>query len=480
MTAAHRPRGRSARLIAVASTLALGATALALTSTAQAADPTAQVWITTADGSKKLAASDAATFSDSAPQATDISVNAAEQDQPLVGFGASFTESSAHLVAGLSDSVRGDLMNDLFSTDSGIGLDYLRQPLGASDYVAKQPFYSYEDTQGQFSISRDQQEIIPMIKQARGVNPAIRIMGTPWSPPAWMKDSGNLSGGSLKPENYDAYADYLVKAVQAYGEAQAPVTDLTVQNEPQNESGYPSAGMTADEEAAFIKVLDAKLTAAGLDTNLFAFDHNWTNPEYPLSVLSQDSGVARLKGAAFHCYGGQPEAEQQVADTGQAVFFTECSGTDSADAASTFSDTLKWQTENLIIRNLRSGGQTAVLWNMALDSAGGPQFGNCDTKCNGVVEVANGNYTKNAEYYVLGQISKFVKPGAHRIGSTSQGGGGLQNVAFLNPDGTRGDVVLNATSSSQHFSITENGRSLTYDLPAGAVATFTWQGATSG
>jgi glucosylceramidase len=480
MKATHRLRGRSGRLVAVASTLALGAAGLALAGNAQAADTTAQVWITTADGSRKLAPSDAAAFSDTSPQATDIAIDAQEQDQPLVGFGASFTESSAHLVAGLSDSVRGDLMNDLFSTGSGIGLDYLRQPLGASDYVAAQPFYSYEDTQGQFSISRDQQEIIPMINQARGVNSAIRIMGTPWSPPAWMKDSGNLSGGSLKSENYGAYADYLVKAVQAYGDANAPITDLTVQNEPQNESGYPSAGMTADEEAAFIKVLDGKLTAAGLDTNIFAFDHNWTTPEYPLSVLSQAGDASHLKGAAFHCYGGQPEAEKQVADTGKAVFFTECSGTDSANTANTFSDTLKWQTENLIIRNLRNGGRTAVLWNMALDSNGGPQFGNCATKCNGVVEVANGNYTKNAEYYVLGQISKFVKAGAHRIGSTSQGGGGLQNVAFLNPDGTRGDVVLNATSSAQHFSITENGRSLTYDLPAGAVATFTWQGAATG
>ncbi|GJF33094.1 glucosylceramidase [Kitasatospora sp. NE20-6] len=481
MHGAHRSGTTRNRLAAAAATLVLAGTGLAAVGgTAQAADTTAQVWITTADGSSKLARVGDAAFSSTGPQGTDIAVNAGDVQQPLVGFGASFTESAAHLVAGLSSGTRANLMNDLFSTGSGIGLDYLRQPLGASDFVARLPFYSYEDTKGSFGIARDQQEILPAITQARAVNPGIRIMGTPWSAPAWMKDSNSLNGGSLKPENYGAFADYLVKAIQAYGNAGAPITDLTVANEPEFQTSYPSMGMTATQQADFVKVLDTKLTAAGLPTNLFAYDHNWDHPNFPLTVLSQASGVGRLKGAAFHCYGGQPEAEQQVANTGKAVLFTECSGTDSANKANTFADTLKWQTENLVIRNLRSGGQSVVLWNMALDANGGPQYGGCATNCNGVVEISNGGYTKNAEYYLLGHIAKFAQPGAHRIGSTSQGSGGLQNVAFLNPDGSRGDVVLNATSATQHFSLSENGRSLTYDLPAGAVATFTWPGAPTG
>ena len=488
MNGTHRSRTfrtTRTRAAAAAAALALAAAGLAAVSgTAQAADTTAQVWITTADGSSRLARVGDAVFSSGSPQSTDIAVNASDVQQPLVGFGASFTESSAHLVAGLPAATRSALMNDLFGTGtgtgSGIGLDYLRQPLGASDFVARLPFYSYEDTKGSFGIARDQGEIIPMINQARGVNPGIRVMGTPWSAPAWMKDSNSLNGGSLKPENYGAYADYLVKAIQAYQAAGVPIGDLTVANEPEFQTSYPSMGMTATQQADFVKVLDTRLTAAGLSTGLYAYDHNWDHPNFPLTVLSQASGVARLKGAAFHCYGGQPEAEQQVASTGKAVMFTECSGTDSANKANTFADTLKWQTENLVIRNLRSGGRSVVLWNMALDANGGPQYGNCATNCNGVVEVANGTYTKNAEYYVLGHIAKFTQPGARRIGSTSQGGGGLQNVAFLNPDGSRGDVVLNATSSSQHFSVTDGGRSLTYDLPAGSVATFTWPGTPGG
>ncbi|MFJ5234083.1 RICIN domain-containing protein [Kitasatospora sp. NPDC088391] len=471
---------RSTR-IAVALALAAAGLATAGGTAARAADTTAQVWITTADGSSRLAQAASVPFSATTPQAQDIAVNASDVQQPLVGFGAAFTESSAHLVAGLSAGTRSALMNDLFSTaGGGIGLNYLRQPLGASDFVAHLPFYSYEDTKGSFSVARDQQEILPAITQARAVNPNIRIMGTPWSPPAWMKTSNSLNGGSLKPENYGDFADYLVKAIQAYGAAGAPIGDLTVANEPEFQTSYPSTGMTAAQQADFVKVLDARLTAAGLPTELYAYDHNWDDPGFPLGVLAQDASVARLKGAAFHCYGGQPEAEQQVADTGKAVFFTECTGSDSATPAQTFADTLKWQTENLIVRNLRSGGRTAVLWNVALDANGGPQYGHCSTTCNGVLEIADGTYRKNAEYYVLGHVSKFVKSGAHHIGSTGQGSGGLQNVAFLNPDGSRGGVVLNATGGPQHFSISDGGRSLVYDLPAGAVATFTWPGAPTG
>ncbi|WP_374991231.1 glycoside hydrolase family 30 beta sandwich domain-containing protein [Streptomyces sp. LHD-70] len=185
------------------------------------------------------------------------------------------------------------------------------------------------------------------------------------------------------------------------------------------------------------------------------------------------------------------------------MFFTECSGTDSEDPSRTFADTLKWQTENLVVRSLRSGAETVVLWNMALDDKGGPHFGLCGERCNGVVQVAGGKAEKNAEFYVLGHVSKFMDRGAHRIASTSQGPGGLQNVTFENPDGERVSVVVNAADAPRTFSVvvnaadaprtfsvvvnaadaprtfsvTESGRSLAYELPAGAVATFTWPGA---
>lgn len=475
------PRGRSRRLLAGATALALAATGYALTAPAQAAPTEAQVWVTTADGSKKLDPSGSVAF-DGAPQAIDIQVDPADQAQEFTGAGASITEASARLLTGLPEGERGALLEELFSggdgsSGDGIGLDYLRQPLGGSDFVAELPYYTYEDQQGSFSVEREQKEVFPLLNAAQEINSGIRFMGSPWSAPAWMKEGGSLEGGKLSPDHYEDYADYLVRTVQAYQEAGITLTDLTVQNEPLFETSYPSMNMSSDEQAEFFHVLDGKLTEAGLDTQLFAYDHNWDEPGYPLDVLGKTQDIERVQGAAFHCYGGEPEAQQQVRDAGGRVFFTECSGTDSENPANTFSDSLKWQTENLVIRSMRAGSETVVLWNLALDQNGSPHYGNCGTRCNGVVEVNGDSVTKNAEFYSLGHVSKFVDRGAHRIGSTSQGTGGVQNVTFENPDGSRASVVLNASDSAQTFSLTENGKSLEYELPAGAVATFDWSGA---
>ncbi|MEY9490665.1 glucosylceramidase [Streptomyces calvus] len=476
-TTPSRPR----RVRAAAAALALAAAGLGITGagTARAAAPTAQVWVTTADGAKKLSAEGSVPF-DGTPQSVDIRIDAASKGQRFTGAGASVTGASARLVQSLPQSARESLMRSLFSTGpDGIGLNYLRQPLGSTDFDATDDHHSYEDTPGQFSIDRDRAEILPVLKQATAVNPAIRFMGSPWSPPAWMKSGNSLDGGSLNPEHYGAYADYLVKAIKAYAQEGITLTDLTVQNEPEFATSYPSMSMTSAQQADFLKVLDPKLTAAGLPTNILAYDHNWDHPNYPLDVFSRTSGISRVIGAAFHCYGGQVGAQQQIVNAGKRVFFTECSGTDSADPAATFGDTLRWHAENLVVQNMRNGGETVINWNLALDPNGGPHQGHCTNRCNGVVEIAGGNVTRNAEYYVLGHVSKFVKPGATRIGSTSQGAGGVQNVAFQNPDGTRAAYVVNTAGSAQRFSLTDNGASLTYTLPAGAVATFTWSGTDS-
>lgn len=469
-----RPRARAA-----GAALALTVAAIGLAGTgsaAHAADPTAQVWVSTRDGAKRLSAEADVPFT-STPRSVDISVDAASKGQRFTGGGASVTGASAHLIQGLPQDKRTALMTSLFSSDGdGIGLNYLRQPLGSSDFNADSSLSTYEDTPGSFSIDRDKPEIIPVLKQATAVNPAIRFMGSPWSPPAWMKTNNALNGGSLKPANYQAYADYLVHAIQAYGQQGITLTDLTVQNEPEFAASYPSMTMTSSEQAAFFKVLDPTLTAAGLPTNLLAFDHNWDHPNYPLEVFAATPGMSRVIGAAFHCYGGTPSAEQQVVNAGKRVFFTECSGTESADRSATYTDTLTWHAENLVVQNMRNGGETVVDWNLALDQNGGPHQGGCADRCNGVVEIANGGVTRNAEYYVLGHLTKFVKPGATRIGSTSQGGGGIENVVFQNPDGTRAAYVVNSGSGAQEFSLTDNGKSLVHTLPAGAVATFVWSG----
>ncbi|WGP08225.1 RICIN domain-containing protein [Streptomyces sp. SH5] len=469
-----RLRARAAGAALVVTVAALGVDGAV--TPARAADPVARVWITTPDGSKKLTPEGNTPFTES-PQAIDIRIDANSKGQKFTGAGASVTGASAHLVQGLPPAQRSSLLTSLFSAEGdGIGLNYLRQPLGSTDFDANTDPYTYEDTRGAFSIDRDRNQIIPVLKQATAVNPAIRFMGSPWSPPAWMKTNNSLNGGSLRAEHYQTYADYLVKAIRAYGQEGITLTDLTAQNEPEFATGYPSMSMTSAQQADFLRVLDQALTAANLPTNILAYDHNWDHPNYPLDVFARTGGIRRIIGAAFHCYGGAPAAQKQIADTGKRVFFTECSGTDSANPATTFGDTLKWHAENLVVQNMRNGGETVINWNLALDRNGGPHQGHCTNRCNGIVEIDGGRITRNAEFYVLGHVSKFIEAGAVRIGSTSQGAGGVQNVAFQNGDGSRAAVVVNTASGSQRFSLTDNGRSLVYTLPAGAVATFTWDG----
>jgi glucosylceramidase len=457
---------------------------------AAAATTAVSAWETTADHSQLLAAQPGASFASGSGSASQtITVNPSTTYQSMTGFGASFTDSSAWLVA--NSPQRNAIMTKLFDPNQGIGLDFLRQPIGASDF--SRSMYSYDDMpSGQtdpnlanFSIAHDNAYIIPILQQARQLNPQTTIMATPWSPPGWMKSSGSMIGGSLNSSDYQVYANYLVKFLQAYQAAGVPVSLLSPQNEPEfSPSNYPGSTFTSTQEANFIaNNLGPAMQAAGLKTGILDYDHNWDDPSFPETVLGNSAAAQYVTGTAWHCYAGNPSAQTTVnnAYPSKGTYFTECSGTQSANPANTFSDSLDWQTENLIIGATRNYAKSVVTWNMALDPSGGPSM-NCTT-CTGVVTVNNtaGTAVYNAEYYVLGQASKFVKPGAVRIDSNTFGSGNLEDVAFQNPDGSDAMIVLNADASNAHtFNVDENGQYFTYTLPAKAVATFTWKPASAG
>ena len=478
---------RSKKVMAALGATALisaGAAVLGPSAAHAASGPAVSVWETTASQSQLLAAQAGATFNAGNGSASQtITVNPATTYQSMTGFGASFTDSSAWLVA--NSPLRSQIMTKLFSPASGIGLDFLRQPIGASDF--SQSLFSYDDlpsgqadpTLAKFSIAHDNAYILPVLQQALSLNPNITVMATPWSPPGWMKSSGSMIGGSLNSGDYQVFADYLTKFVQAYDAAGVPIALITAQNEPEySPSNYPGSTFTAAQEASFIgSNLGPDLQKAGLSTKIIAYDHNWNDTSFPETVLGNSTAGPYTAGAAWHCYAGDPSAQTTVhnAYPSKDTYFTECSGTQSANPANTFADSLDWQTENLIIGATRNWAKTVATWNMALNPSGGPSM-NCTT-CTGVVTVDNsaGTATYNAEYYVLGQASKFVKPGAVRIDSNTFGSGNLEDVAFRNPDGSNALIALNADTSNAHtFNVDENGQYFTYTLPARAVATFTW------
>jgi glucosylceramidase len=483
-----------------------GAGATAVASPAYAG--TAHVWITTPDGTDKLSDLGTVALTSDASTAPTVVVDPSRTFQTMSGFGASLTDSSAAVLSALPPNTRAETMRSLFDPSTGDGLDFLRQPIGASDFAAKAS-YTYDDLPtGQtdyelrkFSIAHDQSQILPLLREARQLNPSLQILATPWSPPAWMKTGGSLVGGRLidDPRIYRAYAAYLVKFVQAYRDNGVRVDSITVQNEPQNRTpaGYPGTDMSSVQETKVIADLGPMLRRAGLDTKILGYDHNWsehpndaaaTPPDetadindYPQQLLDTDA-ARYISGIAYHCYSGDPSAMTTLHNEFPAkdIYFTECSGSRSSDPANTFSDTLKWHTRNLVLGATRNWAKSVVNWNIALDPQGGPHVGGCTT-CTGVLTInPDGTVVRNAEYYTLGHLARFVKPGAVRIASTSFGttgwNGQVMDTAFRNPDGSTVLVAHNENDSPQTFAVREGGRGFTYTLPGGALATFVWNG----
>ncbi|MCU7722274.1 discoidin domain-containing protein [Actinoplanes sp. KI2] len=488
-------------------TAALTAVALVVAPLPAAAHPrtsTAHVWLTTPDGTNRL--SDLGTIE--LTKATDIPtptivIDPNRRFQTMTGFGASITDSSAAVLYRLDPARRAGVMADLFATDR---LNFLRQPIGASDFT-DEPAYTYDDMPaGQtdyalrnFSVAHDESQILPLLRQAARLNPELKIMGTPWSPPAWMKTNGSLIGGRLidSPAIYRAYAGYLVKFVLAYRKEGVRVDYLSIQNEPQNRApnGYPGMDLPSWQEAKVIEQLGPMLRAYRLDTRILGYDHNWTEhpndaantpPDetadinhYPQELLA--SPAARwVDGTAYHCYSGDPSAMTVLHNEfpTKGIYFTECSGSQSSDPANTFSDTLKWHARNLIIGNTRNWAKTVVNWNLALDPANGPHTGGCGG-CTGVVTVGD-TVTRNAEYYTLGHLARFVRPGAVRVASTSFGtigwNGQVMDVAFVNPNGETVVVAHNENDNPQAVAVRLGDRQFSYTLPGGALATFVWHG----
>lgn len=463
--------------------------------------PQARVWVTTPDRAELMAERPPVTFGTRPSTLPTIVVDPDRAYQPVDGFGASITDSSATLLAGLTPAVRADTMRRLFDPVHGIGVSFLRQPVGSSDFTSAAEHYTYDDVPAgrtdfalrHFSIARDEATVLPLLREAKRLNPRLVVMATPWSPPAWMKTGGSLVGGRLvdDPAVYDAYARYLVKFVVAYRAAGVPIDFLSVQNEPQNRTpdAYPGTDMPVAQQLKVIEALGPKLRHASPRTRILAYDHNWaTHPndgdqeaDYPYQIL-RDRASRWVAGTAYHCYYGDPAAQTALHDAfpHKGIWFTECSGSRGASdpPEKVFRDTLTWHARNVVIGATRNWARSAVNWNIALDSTGGPHNGGCGT-CTGLVTVQpDGSVTTGAEYYTIGHLARFVRPGARRIASTSFGttgwNGQIMDVAFRNPDGSTALVVHNQHDDPRSFAVAVGDRTFEHTLPGGALATFTW------
>lgn len=392
--------------------------------------------------------------------------------QVMDGVGAALTHSSAMVFnRNLSPERRDSLFRVLF-TPEGIGINYTRLCIGASDFAPD--IFSYSETEdftlSNFSIDRDREDVIPMLKEILKINPGIRIMASPWSPPAWMKTNGSMIGGKLRPDCYDVYADYLIKYIQAYAAEGITIHSMTVQNEPEySTAAYPCMDMTAEEQKIFIRDhLGPKMKALGLKTEIVIFDHNCDNPGYPIHILNDSVARQFVAGSGFHLYKGEITAlcEVKQAHPDKEIYFTEQSG---GGWAPDFDQNVRWYTGVLFSGAMNCWSRNVLLWNLALDENDGPKNFGCQN-CWGVVRITtDGKISHNAEYYAIGHYGKAVQPGARRLESKANG---LSAVAFKNPDGTLVYLAVHYGNTNKAYVITDGKRKFNYVFRPGEVVTF--------
>jgi len=303
-------------------------------------------------------------------------------------------------------------------------------------------------------------------------------MATPWSPPGWMKTSDSMIGGTLRPEAYQPLADYFAKFIEDYAAAGVPIRYITPQNEPLFiPGGYPGMFLSATQADDLIRNhLGATLRAHQLPTGILAYDHNWDAISYPETMYADPDAAGYVAGTAWHCYGGDviTQAVSHNNYPNKPAFHTECSGGEwEGDAQAGFAGAL-----GLVIDTTRTWAKGTIRWNMALDENNGPTNGGCDT-CRGVVTISKGadgkwGYSKTVDYWGLGQVSKYVHPGARRVASSSDVNG-LQSVAFQNADdASKALSVFNPAAAARRFAVHDGSSWFRYTLPAGSVVTFSW------
>lgn len=420
-------------------------------------------------------------------------VNTGTKYQEVDGFGYAITYAACYNLMQMSESMRNALLQKTFSPTSGCGSSYVRISIGTNDFSSDE--YSLCDTKGPdsnllqyFGLHSDEiNYVIPMLQKIKALNPNIKIIATPWTPPLWMKTNGAWTNGELSSSYYDAYGDYFVKFIQAMKGYGLDIYAVTPQNEPMNRGNSASCYMSWETEADFIsQSLAPKFKAAGLNTKIYLWDHNYNydnvdgQDDYPYKALQRMgtsfSGYDLVAGSAWHKYTGYDNDWTEMQDiynkTGKDNLFTEASiGT--WNNGDDLYNSLARDMRDLVIHPALGYCRGSLAWNFALDIDGDPHRGSgACTTCRGAISVAEDGsyYVCNSHYYIMAQASAVVKPGAYRVATS----GSMSNVyftAYQNTDGTVGVLISNMNGSAQSVSVAYGDEVYTFSVPTMGVVT---------
>ena len=472
---------------ALLATLGLSRPAAAQAPTYSAAGKTVKVYTTAKGTDQRLTAGADLSFQP-APQPVEtqvcVFVDPTHQFQTIVGIGGALTDAAAETFAKLPKAKQQELLQAYYSPTSGIGYSLARTHIASCDFSSASYVYVKDGDRNlkSFSVKHDEQYKIPLIKQATAAaGGQLPLFATPWSPPAWMKTNNDLlHGGHLKPEFYQAYADYFVKFVQTYEQMGMPIWGLSVQNEEMATQSWESCVYTADEERAFIKVLGSTLQKNNMSSKkLMAWDHNRDLIQQRASAVLDDPESAKyLWGIAYHWYetwtGSNPEFDNvrrvhELYPSTNLMFTEGC--VEKFNSANLNDWALGERYGYSLINDFNAGTTGWTDWNILLDETGGPNHvGNfCYAPVH--ADTKTGQLTYTNSYYYIGHLSKFVRPGAKRV-AVSTNRDWLQATAFQNPDGKVAVVVMNRGDKPQDFQLWVKGQAASTTSPAHSMSTF--------
>ncbi len=403
----------------------------------------------------------------------NIVIDLSKERQSILGIGSSLEHSTCYNLMQLAPGMRAEAMMRLFEPNKGIGMNLMRLCIGTSDFCGE-PFYSYDDMPAEqadpnmehFSIEKDRAYILPIVKEAQMRNPGLLFLGSPWSPPAWMKDSGRLCGGELLQKYYDAYARYLAKFIRAYEAEGVPIHAITIQNEPgMNVSSYPSCGWNGDMQRDFIMgSLGPIFKEYGIKALVLCFDHNFNDVAFPETILRDRDAAQYVDGTAFHLYEGKPEAMGELLRKypDKNVYFTEGSTYNLGGAIQ-------------IMNYFANGARSYNAWVTVIDKKGKPNNGphRCSPTCI-VFDPDTKSLSYRFDYYMYGHFSKFIQRGARFI-ETVRGDRQFNHIAFKNPDGTMVLIVANNSNEKRKFSVQCEGHVFRTELAQQSMASYTWK-----
>lgn len=452
------------------------------------------IYVTTNNRSQdfKKQAADFSSKSNMSP--TTIKLNPAERFQTMDGFGAAITGSTAFNLMKMTKENRTKFLKETFSPTEGMGQSYVRISIGCSDFSLSE--YSLCDTPGieNFGLTSEETDyVIPVLKEILAINPDLKIMGSPWTPPQWMKVNNltdlqpfnSWTSGQLNPAYYGDYATYFVKWIQAMNQNSIKIYSVTPQNEPLNRGNSASLYMGWEEQFEFVQNhLVPQFKAASLSTKIYLFDHNYNYDNmadqngYPMKIYDAGIDSDVVAGAAYHNYGGDKAELLKVQSRypERELVFTETSiGTwnDGRNLQVRLIDDMR----EVALGTVNNGCKAVIVWNLMLDTERGPnREGGCQT-CYGAVDIDISDFstiTRNSHYYIIGHLSSVVKPGAVRIGTTGFSDSGFIHSAFENTDGTYAVVLLNSTSASKSITLDDGKQHFTYEVPANSVISYKW------